>query len=58
MKKHVDDDHFVLMKKLVEDPNITPTKAPLDWKGHKKRAHVYPSTISKCESECKKDDPT
>jgi hypothetical protein len=30
MKKHVDDDHFVLMKKLVEDPNITPTKAPLD----------------------------
>lgn len=30
MKKHVDDDHFVRMKKLVEDPNITLTKAPLD----------------------------
>lgn len=30
MKKHVDDDHFVLMRKLVEDPNITLTKAPLE----------------------------
>jgi hypothetical protein len=30
MKKHVNDDQLVLMKKLVENPNITPIKTPLD----------------------------
>jgi hypothetical protein len=58
MKKHVDDNHFVLVRKLVEDPNITLTKAPLDWEVHKKRAHVYPSTIISYESKFKIDDPT
>ncbi len=31
MKKHVDANHFALMKKLVEDLTIILAKAPLDW---------------------------
>jgi hypothetical protein len=28
MKKHVDANHFALMKKVAKDPNITPKKNP------------------------------
>jgi hypothetical protein len=37
MKKHVDDDHFTLMRKLIEDLTIVSTKAPLDRQANKKR---------------------
>jgi hypothetical protein len=29
MKKHIEANHFALMKKLVEDPNIALVKTPL-----------------------------
>jgi hypothetical protein len=37
MKKHVDFDHFALLKKLLE--NVT--RFPLDHEPNKKNAHVY-----------------
>ncbi len=36
MKKHVDVNHFALMKKVAKDPNITPTKTPFGQKVSKK----------------------
>jgi hypothetical protein len=47
MKKHVDVDHFALMRKLAEYLTIVLTKAPFDQQANKKKAHVYPSTISR-----------
>jgi hypothetical protein len=46
MKKHVDADHFALMRKLAKDLTIVLTKVPLDQKANKKKAHAFPSTIS------------
>jgi hypothetical protein len=40
MKKHVESNHFAILKKLVEDPNIVSTKAPFDQEPNKKR-HVF-----------------
>jgi len=40
MKKHVDANHFALMKKVAKDPNITPTKIPFGQKVSKKK-HMY-----------------
>ncbi len=45
MKKHVDVNHFALMKKVAKDPNITPTKTPFGQKVSKKKAHIFPFTI-------------
>jgi hypothetical protein len=45
MKKHVDVNHFALMKKVAKDPNITPTKTPFGQRLAKKKAHVFPFTI-------------
>jgi hypothetical protein len=61
MKKHVDVDHFALMRKLAEYLTIILAKTPLDQQANKKKAHVSPSTISRffsIESKVKKDDPT
>ncbi len=45
MKKHVDANHFALMKKVAKDLNITPTKIPFGQKVSKKKEHVFASTI-------------
>ncbi len=46
MEKHVDAYHFTLMRKLVEDLTIVLTEIPFDRQANKKKAHVFPSTIS------------
>ncbi len=40
MKKHVESNHFALLKKLVKDPNIASAKAPFDLEPNKKR-HMF-----------------
>ncbi len=60
MKKHVEEDHFALMKRLVEDLSCI-AKAPIDRNASKKRAHVSPFEISRdfvISSKFKKDDST
>jgi hypothetical protein len=60
MKKHVEEDHFAFMKRLVEDFSYI-AKAPIDQNASKKRAHVSPFEISRVffiSSKLKKDDPT
>jgi hypothetical protein len=60
MKKHVEDDHFALMKRLIDDFSCI-IKAPIDRNANKKGAHVSPSEIFKVfliSNKFKKDDPT
>jgi hypothetical protein len=45
MKKHVDANHFALMKKVAKDLNITPKKVPFGQEVSKKKANVFPFTI-------------
>jgi hypothetical protein len=37
MTKHVESNHFALLKQMVKDPNIASTKVPFDWEPNKKR---------------------
>jgi hypothetical protein len=45
MKKHVDANHFALMKKVAKDPSIAPKKIPFGQKVSKTKANVFPFTI-------------
>jgi hypothetical protein len=38
MKKHVDANHFALMKKVEKDPSITPWKIPFSQKVDKNKS--------------------
>jgi hypothetical protein len=63
MKKHVEGEHFTLVKRLAKDPNciLVEPGLPLIKMLSKKRAHVYPYEIfglSYTSSKFKKDDPT
>ncbi len=61
MKKHVDVEHFALMRKLIKCLTIIMAKAPLDQQASKKKAHVFPSTIFRLISinkKFRKNDPT
>jgi hypothetical protein len=49
------------MRKLVKCLTIVLAKAPLDQQASKKKAHVFPSTISRffsIKSKFRKNDPT
>jgi hypothetical protein len=46
MKKHVEENHFALMKRLVKDLSCI-AKAPIDRNASKKRAHIFPFEISR-----------
>jgi hypothetical protein len=41
MKKHVDANHFALMRKLAKDLTIVLTKPPLDRQANQKKKHMY-----------------
>jgi hypothetical protein len=41
MKKHVDFDHFTLLKRLLEDPSIAPS-SPFNYEPNKKEVRVSP----------------
>jgi hypothetical protein len=46
MKKHVDFDHSILLKKLLEDVTNIASSFPLNHEPNKKKAHVCPIAIS------------
>jgi hypothetical protein len=45
MKKHVDFDHSILLKKLLKDATNIAMRSPLDCEPSKKRARVCPTII-------------
>jgi len=45
MTKHVESNHFALLKQMVKDPNIASTKVPFDWEPNKKKTSVSPFAI-------------
>jgi hypothetical protein len=46
MKKHVNSNHFILLKKLLEDATNIASRSPLNCEPIKKRACVCPIAIS------------
>ncbi len=46
MKKHVDSNHSILLKKMLEDATNIAPKSPLNCEPIKKRACVCPIAIS------------
>jgi hypothetical protein len=47
MNKHIDVDHFALVKNLVNDPRNAQMTAQLDHEASKKKAHVTTFAMSK-----------
>jgi hypothetical protein len=45
MKRHVECDHYALLKNLLKDATNLVTKSPLDCEPNKKKAHVSPFAI-------------
>jgi hypothetical protein len=60
MKKHVDFDHFILLKKLLEEVVSIISRSPLNHEPNKKKAHLCPTAISIffTINKSKKDDAT
>ncbi len=61
MKKHVESNHFSLLKKLLKDVANLASRCPLDCEPNKKNAHVSPTIVYSFFSTAtsfKKDDVT